>query len=75
MPSEGLGFRAVTFKPFYGFQIIDFFSTNSIYIPYFHIFHDYLIILTVLFEKALTEPADKVSHFTTFLYGDIERDV
>ena len=75
MPSEGLGFRAVTFKSFYGFQIIYFFLTNSIYIPYFHIFHDYLIILTLLFEKALTDPADKVAHFTTLLYGDIERDV
>lgn len=44
------------------------------YILYFHIFQDYLVILTLLFEKALTEPADKVSHFTTSLQGAIERD-
>ena len=75
MSSGGLEFRAVTFKSFYGFEIIDFFLTNSIYILYFHIFHGYFITLTLLFEKSLTEPADKVSQFTTFLYGDIERDV
>lgn len=52
-PSWGLGSIAVTFKSFYlWFSNNQFYSTNQIYSLYFHIFHDYLVILTLLFEKS-----------------------